>query len=59
MMKVETDLKAGAFLENAASTVNQAASEVGGFFSKAGQQAQSMTHGVSSKTTSVWNCLTH
>lgn len=57
-MKVETNLKAGALLENAAHTATQAAGEVGGFFSKAGQQAQSFTSGVVNKTTNLWNCLT-
>lgn len=57
-MKVETNLKAGDFMENAANTMTQAANEVGGFFTKAGQQAKSFTSGVVNKTTSVWNCLT-
>lgn len=57
-MKVETDLKAGAFLSNALNSLGQATDEVGGFFSQAGQQAQSLTNAVVDKTVGVWNVLT-
>ncbi len=57
-MKVETNLKAGALLENAATAATQVANDVGGFFTKAGQQAQGLTSGVVNKTTNLWNCLT-
>lgn len=56
-MKVETNLKAGNFMADAANTATQAAGDVGGFFSKAGQQAQGMTNNVTNKTKHVWNCL--
>lgn len=56
-MKVETDLKSGAFLQSAANSAVQAANEVNSFVSKAGQQAQSFTHGVADKASNVWNCL--
>lgn len=57
-MKVETNLKSGALLQDAANTAGQAAADVGSFFSKAGQQAQSLTSATVNKVTSVWNCLT-
>lgn len=56
-MKVETDLKAGAFLQDATDTVSKAAGEVAGFFNKAGQQAKSVTDTVVTKSTNVWNAL--
>ena len=57
-MKVETDLKVGAFLQDAAQSTGQALAPVGEFFSKAGDQAQSLTTTVVGKATSFWNCLT-
>ena len=56
-MKVETNLKSGAFLQSAADGAVQAANEVGSFVTKAGQQAQTFTHAVTGKVGSVWNCL--
>ncbi len=56
-MKVETDLKAGAFLSNALNTLGQATDEVGNFFAQAGQQAESLTNTVVDKATGVWNAL--
>lgn len=56
-MKVETNLKSGAFLQDAASSATQAAGEVGSFFSKAGEQAQSLSNSVVHKATGVWNAL--
>jgi hypothetical protein len=57
-MKVETDLKVGQFLQEAAQTASQVAAPVGDFFSKASDQAQSLTTAVVNKATSFWNCLT-
>lgn len=57
-MKVETNLKSGALLQDAANTAGQAAADVGNFFSKAGQQAHNITSATVNKVTSVWNCLT-
>lgn len=57
-MKVETNLKSGALLQDAANTAGQAAADVGNFFSKAGQQAQNITSATVNKVSSVWNCLT-
>jgi hypothetical protein len=56
-MKVETNVKSGALLQDAANTASQAATEVGGFFTKAGAQAQSLTSAVTTKASNVWNCL--
>lgn len=57
-MKVTTDLKAGAFLGNALSSLGQATDEMGNFFTQAGQQAQNLTNTVVDKATGVWNVLT-
>jgi hypothetical protein len=56
-MKVETNLKSGAFLQDVAGATTQAASEVGSFFGKAGEQAQSLSNTVVHKATGVWNAL--
>jgi hypothetical protein len=56
-MKVETDLKAGATLQDVAQSTSQAMAPVSDFFSKASDQAQSMTSTVANKATSFWNCL--
>jgi hypothetical protein len=58
-MKVTTNLKSGALLQDAANTAVQAAGEVGDFFTKAGSQAQSLTTSVTTKAANLWNCLTH
>jgi len=57
-MKVETDLKVGATLQEVAQSANQAVAPVGDFFSKASSQAQGLTSTVVNKATSFWNCLT-
>jgi hypothetical protein len=56
-MKVETDLKAGALLQDAAQTVSSAANQVARVFSNASHQAASMTDKVLTKSTAVWNAL--
>jgi len=56
-MKVETDLKAGALLQDAAQTLGGAANQVATVFSNASQQAASMTDKVLTKSTAVWNAL--
>ena len=56
-MKVETDLKIGATLQEVAQTTGQTVAPVGAFFSKAGDQAQSLTSTVVNKLSSFWNCL--
>jgi hypothetical protein len=56
-MKVETDLKSGAFLQDAVNAVDQAAGQVGSFFSQASQEASNLTSTVMDKTSSVYNCL--
>ena len=56
-MKVETDLRAGALLQDAAQTVGKAANQVAMVFSNASQQAASMTDKVLSKSTAIWNAL--
>lgn len=56
-MKVETNLKAGALLQDAAQTLGGAANQVATVFSNASQQAASMTDKVLTKSTAVWNAL--
>jgi hypothetical protein len=57
-MKVETDLKVGATMQEVAQSASQAVAPVGDFFSKASDQAQSLTTTVVKKASSFWNCLT-
>ncbi len=56
-MKVETDLKAGSALTSAAQQAEQAAGQVSDFVSKANLQAASFSDNVTTKATSLWNCL--
>jgi hypothetical protein len=56
-MKVETDLKVGATLQEVAQSASQAVAPVGEFFSKAGDQAESLTTPVVEKVVTFWNCL--
>ena len=56
-MKVETDLRSGAFVQDAAQTVSQAADQVGSVFTNASQQASDLTNTVVTKATAVWNAL--
>ena len=64
-MKVETDLKAGGFLQDVEKTTGDAANQVSGFFSSAGTQAEGLTSAAKNsaitaknKATAFWNCLT-
>ena len=57
-MKVDTDLKAGNFISDAADLVNQGAAQVTGFVSAAEQQASALTNNVYNTAQSVWNSLT-
>lgn len=57
-MKVDTDLKAGNFITDAANLVSQGANEVTDFISAADQQATAMTANVSNTAQSLWNSLT-
>ena len=56
-MKVETDLKSGAFLQDAAQTVGQTANSVATVFTNANQQAANLTNAIITKGTAVWNAL--
>lgn len=57
-MKVETNLKSGLLLQDAAAAANNAASSVQNFFSVASDQATSVTNTLGKKLSSFWNCLT-
>jgi hypothetical protein len=56
-MKVETDLRSGAFVQDAAQTVSQAADQVVSVFTNANQQAADLTDTIVNKATAVWNAL--
>jgi hypothetical protein len=56
-MKVSTQLKSGEFLANAAQSASQGVTNVAGFFSRADQQATSLTQGVAQGSSKLYNCL--
>jgi len=56
-MKVQTDLKAGAFLEDVAEVVTDTANQVTTVFTNAGEQAAGVTDKMVTKATAVWNAL--
>lgn len=56
-MKVETNLKAGSFLEDAAQGASNAVNQATDFVVEAGRQADSLTRTVSSTASSVWNAV--
>jgi len=56
-MKVETDLKAGSFLEDAAQGAGNAVNQAMDFVAEAGREADSLTKTASSTVSSVWNTV--
>lgn len=58
-MKVETDLRAGGVLDDAARQASETAGQVSSFLTEADQQAESLTTSVVNTATSFWNCLTN
>lgn len=56
-MKVETNLKSGAILDDAAAAARQMAGNAGDYLTQASQQAKGLTSSVVNKTTAVWNAL--
>ena len=56
-MKVETDLRAGSVLTDAATEADQVINQASDFLANAGQQAGDYTATVTDKATSLWNCL--
>jgi hypothetical protein len=56
-MKVETDLKAGSLLTDAAQEADQLISQASGFLTTAGQQAEDFTSAVTTKATALWDSL--
>ncbi len=56
-MKVETDLKSGALLQDAAKTVGDAANSVATMITNANQQAADLTSTVVKKANAVWYAL--
>jgi hypothetical protein len=57
-MKVQTNLKAGGFLQNAAAQTEYVANQTVGFVNKAQQEARSMFGSVSGTAQSVMNSVT-
>ena len=57
IMKVETDLKAGSFLEDAAQGASSAVGQASDFVAEAAHQADSLTRTVSRTASSVWDAL--
>ena len=57
-MNVHTDLKAGGLVDDATQEVDAVVQEALNFVNDAGQSAEGFTSTVSSKATSLWNCLT-
>ena len=56
-MKVNTDLKAGSALTDAAQEADQVIDKVSSYLANAGQQAQDVSANVTEKASSLWNCL--
>jgi len=56
-MKVETDLRAGNVLDDAAQGANELMNQVNGFLTSASVEAEGLTNTVTTKATSLWNCL--
>lgn len=56
-MKVQTDLKAGNFFDQAAQTASQAYGTTKGWVSSADQQANTVVAKVTSPLSSAWNYL--
>jgi len=56
-MKVETDLKAGGFIQDVVYQAEQAADNATNMFKQANQQAEGLTSGVVNTGKSFWNKL--
>jgi hypothetical protein len=56
-MKVQTDLKAGDLLTDAAQGADQIQKQVSDYLASAGKQAEGFTSSVTNAATSFWNCL--
>ena len=56
-MKVETDLRAGNLLTDAAQGADRVMGQVSDYLANAGKQAEDLTSSVTNKATSLWNCL--
>ena len=56
-MKVATDLRAGSMLSDATQKAEQIVGQASDFITTANRQAESLTSSVTTKATSLWNCL--
>lgn len=56
-MKVQTDLKSGALLQQAASQVGAVAGQTGKFVSQANSQANAVAGYMTSKAQGLWTAL--
>ena len=57
-MKVNTDLKSGNIINDAANLINQGTAEAVNFVNQADQQARAVTSSVTDTVQSAWNSLT-
>jgi hypothetical protein len=57
-MKVETNLKAGGLLQDAARSAENVAGQVTGFVGSASEQATNLTNTVVGASTSAWDYVT-
>lgn len=57
-MKVDTDLKAGNILTDAANMVSQGTAQAADFVAAADQQARTVSANVTNTAQSAWNSLT-
>jgi len=56
-MKVQTDIKSGGFVQDAAAQAGIVYDQAAGFVSKANQEAESVTSTVTNSASSVWDFL--
>ena len=58
-MKVETDVRAGGYLEDASSEAASLVQSVNSLVNEATAEAQSLVNNANRASTSVWNCLSN
>jgi hypothetical protein len=56
-MKVQTDIKSGGLVQDAAAQAGNVYDKSAGFVSKANQEAESVTKTVTNSASSVWDYL--
>ena len=56
-MRVETDIRAGNFVDDVVNQANKFGGQVSDFVSSANQQAEGLTTTVVNKSTQLWNAI--